>query len=396
MPEKLNIIFVDDEINILQGLRRQLRGLRESWEMYFVDSGAAAMELLKKKPFDVIVSDMRMPEMNGAQLLALVKQQYPHMVRIVLSGYSDNNMTLLAAESAHQYLSKPCDAEELRHTVIKTLAVQKTLHSKQLLDLVAQVDALPSPPSLYQELSELIQSEYSNVQIISHTISKDPAMTAKILQLVNSSFFGLRQHVTNVTDAVKLLGRALIHAIALSANMFRQLEHQHAELNYLWEHSYEVACMSRQIALMEKLNKENADAAFTAGLLHDTGKLVLSTRLPDVYTRIIEEMKESGEPEWQIEKTLLGFNHADIGGYLLNLWGLPEHIVSAVVFHHEPALSLENQFTPLCAVHGANYVINKLHHPAMPNRLDRDYLQQIGRLDAVERWECYSHKPHAA
>ena len=137
MPEKLKIVFVDDELNILQGLRRQLRSFRSEWEMYFVDSGAAAMELLKTHHFDVIVSDMRMPEMDGAELLSLIKQKYPHMVRIVLSGYSDQSMTLRAAESAHRYLSKPCDAEELRQTVAKTLAFQQSIHSRALLDLVA-------------------------------------------------------------------------------------------------------------------------------------------------------------------------------------------------------------------------------------------------------------------
>jgi HD-like signal output (HDOD) protein/CheY-like chemotaxis protein len=396
MPDKTNIVFVDDEINILQGLRRQLRGFRNEWEMYFVDSGAAALELLKGKHFDVIVSDMRMPEMDGAELLSRIKLQYPHMVRIVLSGYSDQKLTLRAAESAHRYLSKPCDAEELRQTVIKSLAVQQSIHSRELLDLVAQVDSLPSPPTLYQELSELIQSEFSNVQIISHTIRKDPAMTAKILQLVNSSFFGLRQRVTNVGDAVKLLGRALIHSIALSANLFRSLEHQHPQLNRLWEHSYEVACLARQIVLLQQQSKDLADAAFTAGLLHDTGKLVLSTRLPEKYTQILEQSEENGTSEWEIEKQMLGFNHADIGGYLLKLWGLPDQVVAAVVFHHEPLASMDTEFNLLTAVHVANHLITKLHNPGKLIRLNRQYIETLGLTDAIKDWENFSKKPVAA
>ena len=230
MQKKLTIMFVDDELNILQGLRRQLRSLRGEWDMHFIDNGHQALKELESQHFDVIVSDMRMPEMDGAELLSRIKNLYPHMVRLVLSGYSDHDMTLRAAESAHRYISKPCDSEELRSTVIKTLAVQRSLHCQEMIELVTQIDSLPSPPALYQELTALIQSEYSNVQVISHAIRKDPAMTAKILQLVNSSFFGLRQHVTNVSDAVKLLGRGLIHSIALSANLYRQFETQHSEL----------------------------------------------------------------------------------------------------------------------------------------------------------------------
>ncbi|MBL4699699.1 MAG: HDOD domain-containing protein [Phycisphaeraceae bacterium] len=396
MENKITILFVDDEQNILQGLRRLLRGLRDTWNMHFVSSAKEALNLLHDNRFDVIVSDMRMPEIDGAELLAQVKQLYPHMVRIVLSGYSDQTMSLRAAESAHRYLSKPCDAGDLRQTVLKILAVQQSLHSQELAHLVTQIDSLPSQPTMYQELSAVLQRESSSVQIISHCIKKDPALTAKILQLVNSSFFGLRQEVINVSDAVKLLGHVLIRSIALSTNLFREFENQHPGLINLYDHSYQVANVARHIAMKQKLSREMTDAAFTAGLLHDTGKMILSSRLPEVYTDVLKEVHETGQPSWEIEKTKLGFNHADIGGYLLKLWGLPDHIVSTVLFHQEPAKSHETQFTLLAAVHAANHIVNKMNHPAKPNRLDHEYLQQLGITDTIRQWETSSIESHAA
>lgn len=396
MEKKLSIMFVDDELNILQGLRRQLRSLRGEWDMCFIDNGHEVLKQLESQHFDVIVSDMRMPEMDGAELLSKIKQLYPHMVRLVLSGYSDQDMTLRAAESAHRYISKPCDPEELRSTVTKTLAVQQSLHCHEMIELVTQIDSLPSPPTLYQELTTLIRSEYSNVQVISQAIRKDPAMTAKILQLVNSSFFGLRQQVTNVSDAVKLLGRALIHSIALSTNLYRQLETQHLELRNLWEHSYQVACVARQIAMTEKMSKDMTDAAFTAGLLHDTGKLIFSTRLADTYTQVLEEVEETGKPSWVIENEKLGFNHAEIGGYLLNLWGLPDHIVSTVVFHHQPLNSQETSFSTLSTVHVANYLVNKHNQPAKTNCLDQAYIEKLGLSGSIRTWDTLKNSSDVA
>lgn len=188
---KIGILFVDDEPNVLRSIRRMLHGLRQEWDMKFVESGHEALSLLAKEAFEVIITDMRMPQMDGAQLLTEVKKQYPHMVRIVLSGHTDKDMILKSVQQAHQYLSKPCDAETLKSTISRTRARRSLLSQESLKRIVSKIDVLPSLPSLYAEIINELQSSDLSIQKIGQIISKDLGMTAKVLQMVNSAFFGI-------------------------------------------------------------------------------------------------------------------------------------------------------------------------------------------------------------
>src|ERR1017187_6368046 len=112
-----NLLFVDDEVRVLQGLQRQLYGMRNEWNMNFKEGGAKALDFMASAPVDVIVTDMMMPGMDGAQLLTEVMKRHPDTIRIVLSGHADREAILRLVGPAHQYLSKPCDAEELRNAI---------------------------------------------------------------------------------------------------------------------------------------------------------------------------------------------------------------------------------------------------------------------------------------
>ena len=113
MSQKPRIVFVDDEVNILNGIRRSLRGMRTSWDMEFFTSGQAALDGLSKAPAEVVVSDMRMPEMDGAQLLSQVKDRWPQTVRFILSGFSNEEAILRTICPSHQYRANPCESETL-------------------------------------------------------------------------------------------------------------------------------------------------------------------------------------------------------------------------------------------------------------------------------------------
>ena len=180
--------FVDDEPGILDGLRRLLRSYRNEWEMSFASSGQEALAIVAEQSIDAVVTDMRMPGMDGSQLLNELARCHPEIVRFVLSGYSDDEMIIKSVGTAHQYLSKPCDSDLLKAALSRALSLRKLLHEERLLALVSGVSSLPSLPEVYLEILETLRSDGASLRKVGETISRDPAITAKVLQLVNSAF----------------------------------------------------------------------------------------------------------------------------------------------------------------------------------------------------------------
>ncbi|MBW1959067.1 MAG: HDOD domain-containing protein [Deltaproteobacteria bacterium] len=390
---KKQILFVDDEPLILQGLKRMLRGLRSEWDMTFVQSGAEALEKMVGAPFDVIVSDMRMPEMDGSQLLDTVKHRYPNMVRVVLSGHSEEEMIMKTVKSAHQFISKPCNAETLKSTISRMFALREVLTQEGLKRLVSRIESLPSLPSLYTQVVELIQSPNSSIKKIGEVISKDLAMTAKILQLVNSAFFGIPRQISNPAQAVGLLGLDTVKALVLTIGIFSKFEQKqlaHFGIETLWNHSIKTGAIAKKVADKESADKHLSDNAFMAGLLHDVGKLVLVANVPDKYEEVIETIKDQNITLNQAEQLVFGATHADVGAYLTGLWGLPDAIVEAVAFHHRPEICLSNDMIPLTFVHIADGLEHHgngtLSMEAPILKIDYGYLQKLGWVEKIPEW----------
>jgi putative nucleotidyltransferase with HDIG domain len=392
---KHRILFVDDDPNVLSGLRRMLRPFREQWEMEFAANGPAALEALcAGAPFDVIVSDMRMPGMDGAELLTRVRERWPGILRFVLSGQTDQELALRASGPAHQFLSKPCDGQLLIATIQRALGVRDTLSTSSLAALVSQLDKLPSLPSTYRRLVEEVNSPEISVDAIGRIIGQDPAMTVKILKLVNSSFFSFNQHVTSPVQATLILGVNTIKSLVLGVQVFSQLETDIIEelhLADLQTHSLAVAMFARRLAEFEQVGREAADEAFLAGLLHDVGKLVLAANLPDRYRQTILAARQREIPLHQMEKETLGATHAEIGAYLLALWGFPVSVTEAVGFHHGGELSAPTAFSPFIAVHAADCFEHEDRGSGAAHKaivLDLGLLERAGCGQRVQQWRA--------
>lgn len=391
------ILFVDDEPKVLDGLRSMLRAYRRDWIMEFCDSAEKALNRLSQETFDVLVTDIRMPGMDGAELLTRVRDLYPDMVRIVLSGQTEQERILLAVGQAHQCLSKPCDPQDLRQTIARSSLLSKRMNNPQLKSLVAKMDSLPSLPDIYFELVEELRDENATVEKVGALVSRDIAMTAKVLQLVNSSFFGLRVHVNDAKHAAALLGLNTLKPLVLTASIFRQLEESRVSATFLetiLSHSMAVGGIAKQLATTEELDRETIDSTFIAGALHDVGKVVLADNFGRDYTVLCHKAKAQELPIVDLETEEFGTSHADVGGYLLGLWGLPQDLIEAVAFHHDPGTTVDVKFTPLTAVHVANVLIDKPvdstleeePEPAKATALDMEYLCQIGMEDRLDDW----------
>lgn len=395
---KRQILFVDDEQKVLDGLQRMLRSMRHEWEMSFVASGYEALEVLDRKPFDVVVSDMRMPGMDGAQLLTLVRERHPRVVRIILSGYSDQEMVMKSVRVAHQYLSKPCDSDSVKFTVMRAFALRNLLANEALLRVVSQIETLPSVPSVYQEVVKELHAPDASIDRIAEIMSKDISMTAKILQLANSAFFGLRQHVNSLNRALALLGLDTLVALVMSVQIFSKHEHTSVpgfSIPNLMDHSMKTGAVAKAIAKEEKQDQALVNDAFMGGLLHDVGKLILATGLTENFNDINKMVQETHCSLRQAEHQILGTTHAEVGAYLMGLWGLPDPIVEAIAFHHSPGKCVGKIFSPLTAVHVGDVLTNGgLDGGAgeAEDPLDLDYLAELHYSDRLPSWKAASEQ----
>lgn len=391
---KKRILFVDDEDNVLQGLRRMLRPLRGEWDMDFVASAALALERMAEQPFDVVVSDMRMPGMSGAELLGEVMARHPGTVRLILSGQAEQDLIMKCVGATHQYLAKPCEPDTLKATIARATSLDFREASERVRTLVSRVGRLPSMPSIYLELTRLLADPDATLAQVGEVISRDIAMTAQILKLVNSAFFGLRHELATPAEAAGYLGVEILKALALSLNVFSQFDvtpvpgFSAAEL---WRHSLKVATGARELARRESADATVASTSFTAGMLHDAGQLVLASNFPAEYAEVVRRIRTEGLGESEAEHAVFGATHLEVGGYLFGLWGLPVPVVEAVSLHRRPGLSLERQFGALATVHVANALLSgpdgdKLPGSATP--VDESYLQELGLLDRLPAWQA--------
>jgi HD-like signal output (HDOD) protein/CheY-like chemotaxis protein len=354
----MKILFVDDEPLILSAIQRSL--FDTDWEIICAESGEEALEILPIEKPDVIVSDMRMPNMNGAELLEKVFALYPDTVRIILSGQSDQKTALQTSFVAHQWLDKPCNQEVLTDTLKRIDTALHELPSKDIKAAVGQASTLPSPPSTFIEIYKLLSTGAANTESVANIIEKDPALTAKMLQLTNSAFFLRGSKITNVNDAIVRLGLDLVNRVVLLTESYSKTPGDNF-LNVGEEqlHGLIISKLAAQIA-----PKELKEPAMLAGLLHEIGKHVLIQAFPGEADEYMSILKQGYNSELIVsERKLFHTDHAQIGAYLLFLWGFPAPVVSGVLYHHNIPMLLQRGF----GVSATIYIANMLAHELDPN-----------------------------
>jgi len=381
------ILFVDDEVSILDGLRRMLRPMRHEWEMSFAPGAEAALSMLEAGPFDVIVTDMRMPDVDGASLLEILRERYPSMLRIILSGYTELQASLRAVPVAHQFLLKPCDAGLLRDAIARATRLGAVLNSRMLTSLVGALRDLPSQPRVLAELKLALSRPNVSVDRITRVAGQDVAVSAKLLQLVNSAFFGLAREVTDLKTAVSCLGTAVLHDLVLTLDVFRPFQpNEFVSESYL-EKFHEHARLTARIAAAIAQEEHLPASVVLAAWLHDVGKLVIAERTPEHFARVLAQAEGERRPLFEVEEQLTQISHADVGGYLLSLWGLPYSLVAAAAHHHHPQRAPQNGLDSTTVVYAANLLATERDGAGDASvSFDMEYLALCGAADHLEGW----------
>ncbi len=391
------LLFVDDEPAVLAGYRRALHRMRREWSIRYATSGEAALTILRKTPVDIVVSDMRMPHMDGAELLAEVRKEFPDVIRIMLSGQLSEESTVRSLGPAHQFLSKPCPLDLLKQTIFRVEAVREQLADPELKRLVSQMNSLPSVPMVLQQVMLAIGDPNVSLAHIGKLIAQDVGMSAKVLQVVNTSFFGLGRQVNDVSQAVSLLGLVNLTNLVVSVGVFSNFKVKSSSqfsIERLNKHGMRTARFAKQITFSETQNMALANVACMAGMLHDMGELILASRIPHRYGLVREYTKENKMRLIDGERKLLGTTHAQVGAYLGVLWGLPHQVCEVVAYHEEPGLIDDtNGVIPLVAVHFADVVDEGLRQSKLtlpPETLN--YLNAQGLMKRAEVWLAEIHR----
>lgn len=383
------ILFVDDQQVVLNAHREAMKKYRDQMETLFAIGAEAALELVRNQPIDVVIADMHMPGVDGTMLLKAIKEDHPDIVRIMLCPLSEVDSVFVALPVSHQILAKPLDADTLYNT-IERIYTLRALLTESLRKRIGALQQLPSVPTVYFEMMSAMTRLDVSATKIARIIEKDAAMAAKTLQLVNSACFGVSRRITSVDQAVAHLGMDQVRDLSLNVHMFAALEPTAMRAGFSFDTEQEHTLLTAKVVRRIVTNPRQVRNAFTAALLHDIGNLILAVCDSENYKKVVKVCAASNRPQHEVEAEILGVTHAEVGAYLLGLWGLPHPIVEAVAYHHNPSAALERSFDIPTAVSLANALVEELTEDrplAIAHHLES--LKVAGRID---RWRAIARE----
>jgi HD-like signal output (HDOD) protein/CheY-like chemotaxis protein len=355
-PLARRLLVVDDDPGRAAELAAMLAAAPEGWQVETALSGRGALAALAARRFDMLITDLRVAGLGSGALLATAAMEHPDVVRMVRSA-AGVERPMLAAACAHQFLAEPLDERVVVAQVARAFALRDTLGASDVRAIVGRMTAIPTLPALYTAVAHELSRLHVSGRRIGEIVSGDPAMAAKVLQMVNSPFFGRQMRVSDPGVAVQLLGLETIRGLVLSTHVFetfRRPARGALDIEQLWQHASSVGTIAGSLAEMEGGSAELVQDARTAGLLHDVGKLLLVATLPVVSMRVRERARREGRPTVDVEREEFGVTHAELGGYLLGLWGLPDPVVEATAWHHQAPSAAPRGSSALSFVVAAN------------------------------------------
>ncbi len=373
-------------------LSELIRAEGTSWDIHAVHDSIPAFACLEREQFDFVVADKRLPNLDGLYFLQESQKRLPGATRLLLMDTPHGKDVLASVQTVHQVLKKPCAPEQLYQTLVRCADVRNLLDGTLLKPIVGRISSLPSAPHVYSRLNQCLIDPNVSFDEIAAVIQKDVALSARLLQIVNSPFFGLPRRMSSISSAVSFLGTVMIKNLALTVEVFQGFKNTKGSSLFSLESFEDHSLMTAHVAMSLVTERSEMDTAFTAGMLHDIGKLILATHMTDAFEFILQEAKKGDRPLATVEKETLGVTHGEIGAYLLGNWGLAYPVVEAVAYHHTPQRIPHHHFEILDAVYVANQLVHQ--HDPVPKRspqetLDTEYLGRLGKADLLPDWQEY-------
>jgi HD-like signal output (HDOD) protein len=380
------VLFVDDDPQVLDGLRRALRGKRHDWHMTFAAGGEAALADMERIAPDVVVSDMRMPGIDGLTLLRRTAVDHPATVRILLSGQTGQAAATAAVPVAHQFISKPCDAHDLTR-VLERLELARAVLPAGLDAIVGQTMFVPAPHDQIEAVRDALEAH--DLERAASAIASDASLAGAALRLANSAFCGRGRAVADARVAARSLGaQSLLDALVTPA-LARPLDGRTAHLSssrVLRAHAIGTA----RLAASMFDDPGTQGVAWTAGLLHTVGALALATELPDRYRSVLERI-ERGDDAAESERRVFGATHGAVGAALLTAWGLPDVLADACLGFRDGRTEAAESWGVVAAVRLAAVLAAECLPPgvgSVGDRLDHAWVERLGVTSRIAGWRA--------
>ncbi|MCD6161055.1 MAG: HDOD domain-containing protein [candidate division Zixibacteria bacterium] len=391
---KDRILFVDNPLMTIRNNPQTVNSLQDKWDLEIVGSGAEALKALQEHSFQVIVSEMITSDMNADQLLKEVSELYPGIVRFILSSCADKRLIMKTMEYVHQFIAKPCDPNTLRKIINNSIDMRSILKSDGIFNTISSIKSLPSPPKIFKQLAVELQSQDVSIHKVADLIKQDVSITVKLLQMINSAFFGLKAHIQNPLHAINLLGLDTVKSLVLAVGAFNQFDDPKVpgfSIESIYNRSVSISACARTYATI--LGLPHSEDALIAGMLHDVGKLVMLTHFKTAFSESIKLAKSNSIPLYQAQIEILDVSDAEIGAYLLSLWGLSDSILEAVALHYMPHKMPSPMINVLTTVHLAYAIDYDKQNNIQDDEnsaLDMEYLTKLNLTNQISNLRNFS------
>lgn len=345
----MRILCVHVDPARLEQMRRTLLERQPEWQVRLEATTATAFDAVRDWKPDAVVTAMCPPDVDGFDLLARVRDEAPETIRVAIGGPSLSESSLRSLKVAHRVIPEDAGALDLVEALRRALLLRDLVSPQPLRQVLGELGSLPPVPRVYAELTRRLADPSVSVLELGELVSEDMTLSAQVLRMANSAYFGRDRAVTGLTDAAARLGTRLLRSLVLGAELYGGFPVPRQFVGEIEELQKHAALVARIASGLEPRATWNDDA-FTGGLLHDIGKIVLASRMPDRWEAILRESRETGRPLDEIETERLGAHHGTIGACLLGMWGLPAVVLEAVHGHHGASLEVPQRLNPARAV----------------------------------------------
>ncbi|MDQ8202312.1 HDOD domain-containing protein [Pelagicoccus sp. SDUM812003] len=359
----VSVLIVESDERFLESVRGCPGLNRSGWVVRTASSAEAGLKALREARVDVFVAGVSLPDLDGISFLKKTKELSPNSLRLLLYKEADKREMGKAVGLMHRRLQQPVAPEELDLAIRQVLVTHLRIRRPEVANIVRETKQLHVNTQPMQELLKTADDPQCDIDTLALIIKKHPTAVATVLQVANTAFYGSAGGVDTLEEALQLMGMDFVRNLAITELAKKQLRLSPGlqELaNAVLQHSIEASQYGLRMRKYVK-NLKLVQQISSLALLHDLGKLVLLAAKGNDYADLMGQSVDSGTPCWRLERANYGCDHAGVGGFLFSMWGLPEVIVRAVSFHHEPLKVAEKDFCPTSLLHFSNVAAHANH-----------------------------------